>query len=399
MSSIRLRRLVLSTLSILMLSLHVVIAPSLASAADAADLKPKVAIFPLGGDAPADLREKVGFSLRSKVDRESTYEAISGIEMAEAVAMLGKPVTFATGDDAIDALVRPTGAEIAIWGDLSASGAGHVLAVKVFDFRALDPLPFEVRQQIDKPTDVRFVAEKILQHLAGVKRFEHPTEEAVSNDAASAALWQANPNLVVNGTFDETGHWERLYMAERHAVRISSAMPDQDKVVIYAMTDPDGTANKVLMMKLSRQAAENNGLAALSQPIAIAPDTRYRLQFRYQSTGPLVRVFVKGYTNVLDGKGGTVEREIYRRQVPPAGQTDGKWVTIVDDLNPQHVSQPVQHLRVDLYAYLHPGQVMFDDVMLKAVGQPTRKATDAAIDLPTTRAASGPSPGTPGEAR
>jgi hypothetical protein len=88
---------------------------------------------------------------------------------------------------------------------------------------------------------------------------------------------------------------------------------------------------------------------------------------------------VKGFTTAktIDGKLG--EREIYRRQVPPSEKTDGKWVTIVDELNPQHASAKVETLRIDLYAYLHPGVVEFDDVVLKAVGKQTRQMKDDAI--------------------
>jgi len=341
--------------------------------------KPKVAVFPIAGDADEKLRERVGFSLRSKLDREGTYEAVSGVEMTEA---LGKEkVDFSTATDSIEKIAQPLAADVGIWGDLS----GKTLKVKVFDFRQLDPLPFEIKQDINEPTDVRFVSEKVLEHLADVRKFTHMTEEAVAHDATADELWETNPNLVVNGDFTEPGKWERLYMSERHEIKTSSALPERDKIVIYSITDADGTPNNVLAMNLSRTAAENNGLAALSQAITVEPATRYRLQFRYNSAAPVLHVFVKGYTLVKDGQGGTVEREIYRRQVPVTGGTDGKWVTIVDDLNPQHVTFPVQLLRVDLYAYLQPGLVMFDDVVLKAVGGQTRKATDAAIDMPTTR--------------
>ena len=85
----------------------------------------------------------------------------------------------------------------------------------------------------------------------------------------------------------------------------------------------------------------------------------------------------------LEGK--LVEREIYGRQVPPTAGTDGEWVTIVDELNPQHPAYPVQYLKVDLYAYLQPGLVAFDDVVLKAVGEQTRVAKDKAIKAPATR--------------
>ena len=60
---------------------------------------------------------------------------------------------------------------------------------------------------------------------------------------------------------------------------------------------------------------------------------------------------------------------------------------VVDELNPQHVAFPVQTLKVDLYAYLSPGTVMFDDVVLKAVGEQMRDAKDKAIKVPVTRPA------------
>jgi hypothetical protein len=341
--------------------------------------KPKIAVFPIAGSDEATLRERAGFSLRAKIDREGHYEAISGIEMQEAAGESGEK--YDTDVLAVEKLAQPLDADVAIWGDLS----DKTLRIKIFDFRQLSPLPFELKQEIDQPTDLRFVSEKILEHLAGIKHFDHPTTDAVTDDESADRLWKENPNLVVNGDFSEAGHWERLYMAERNTIDFSNSLPDADQIVIYPAADDEGKSNKALAMTLSRTAAENNGLAALSEPISIQPDTRYRLQFRYKSDGPRLHVFVKGYTLVPDGKGGKIEREIYRRQVPPSGETAGEWKTIETDLNPQHTTFPVQQLRVDLYAYLHPGTVLFDDVMLKVVGKPTRKATDAALDRPATQ--------------
>jgi hypothetical protein len=76
-------------------------------------------------------------------------------------------------------------------------------------------------------------------------------------------------------------------------------------------------------------------------------------------------VFVKGYTG-----SGAGEREVYRRQVPPSGATDGKWQTVVCDLTPQGDGAAVQSVRVDLYVYFKEGLAMFGDVQLKAVGEP-----------------------------
>ncbi|MBV8781099.1 MAG: hypothetical protein JO353_06850 [Phycisphaerae bacterium] len=127
-------------------------------------------------------------------------------------------------------------------------------------------------------------------------------------------------------------------------------------------------------MNLSKDVAESNGLACISDSIPIEPKARYRLQFRYKSDGPTLHVFVKGYGTV-DGE----ERELYRRQVPPSGPTNGKWIVITDDLNPQHGHFAITTLRVDLYAYLKPGLVLFDEVVLKDVGVQTHLTNDEAV--------------------
>ncbi len=362
----------------------VILLPALAghARAEEAAAKPKVAIFPLAGDAKADLRDKVGFSLRSKLDRDGAYEVIDGYTLADAVAGRTEPVSLKTDLAEVRKLADSLEAEIFIWGELTNTANGATLKVRVFDILQLDPQPHEISRVIARPTDLRFISEEILQALPGVRRFEHPSEVAVHHDQTAEQLWQSNPNLVANGGFDEDGKWDFIYLSIKRPIKLEARLPAQDEAVI---TEIEG--NRVLAMRLSREAAESNGLAVLSQSIPIEPNTRYRLSFRYKSDGPRLHVFVKGYTLFDNIKGEKVEREIYRRQVPPSGKTDG-WVTIVDELNPQHVAFPVQTLKVDLYAYLQPGLVMFDDVVLKAVGKQTRQAKDTALDQPVTRPAS-----------
>jgi hypothetical protein len=235
---------------------------------------------------------------------------------------------------------------------------------------------------------MRFVTEAILQTLPGIGPFEHPNETAVVNDPQSQQLWAKNPNLVVNGNFAEPGHWDGIYESEKYPVEISDEPPAVDKINIYRLpADGPDKAHNVLAMRLSKDDAENNGLACLSDAISIQPATRYRISFRYKSDGPTLHVFVKGYTLAKNIAHKMVPREAYRRQVPPSGATGGKWTTVVCDLNPQNVGFPVQELRIDLYAYLYPGVVMFDDVVLKAVGTQTDVAKDDAIKPPVSRPA------------
>jgi len=347
------------------------------------ELKPVVGVFPLGGNAAPEQREKVGYSLRAKIDREGTYEVIDGPTMADLVGETA--FTFDTKQDDVEKFAKNGKADVMIWGELNKAADGMLLRVRVFDRRQLDPLPHRFEKAIHQPTDLRFVTEEIIQTLEDVKAFEHPSEVAVQNDETAEKLWASNPNLVVNGTFDAAANWQGIYQADKYVVKFTDAIPNVDQIAIYRMPVIGDHPNNVLAMNLSRQAAENNGLACLGDSIRIEPKTRYRLSFRYKSDGPRLHVFVKGYTMTKNLKGEIVERECYRRQVPPTGATDGEWVTIVDEMNPQHTAFPVQFLKVDLYAYLTPGVVMFDDIVLKAVGAQNRIAKDKAIKPPATR--------------
>jgi hypothetical protein len=333
--------------------------------------RPKVAVFPLGGSADQDLRDKVGFSLRAKLDREGTYEPIDGPSMNDLVAGRSAPISYQTKLDEVKSLAQDAQATVLIWGQLD----DKTLKLHVFDSRTPTTPPSNLEKHINAPTDLRFAIEEVLQTLPGIKPFEHPSEVSVQNDPASAAAWKANPNLVSHGDFEgdeASAQWNALLREQKYNPPFSKEMPDVDRVAI--VPDPDNPAGRVLAMNLSKDVAESNGLACISSPIPIEPGTRYRLQFRYKSDGPRLHVFVKGYATV-NGE----EREVYRRQVPPSGKTRGKWVTVVDDMNPQNGRVAVERLRVDLYTYLSPGTVMFDDVMLKAVGKLSHIAKDDAI--------------------
>jgi hypothetical protein len=339
--------------------------------ADDAD-KPKVAVFPLGGSADEGLRDKVGFSLRAKLDRNGTYEPIDGPTMKDLVAGRDAPITFDTKVDEIKSLVQDAGAVVLIWGQMDEK----TLKLHVYDARTTNP-PSNLEKKIDDPTDLRFAIEQVLETLPGIAPFEHPSEVSVQEDAASAAAWKANPNLLPYGNFagaDGSKLWFALLREEKYNPPFQQEMPDVDRVAIVPDPEASAAGGRVLAMNLSKDVAESTGLACISSAIPIQPATRYRMQYRYQSDGPTLHVFVKGYATV-NGE----EREVYRRQVPPSGATGGKWVTIVDDMNPQNGRVAVETLKVDLYAYLHSGTVMFGDVVLKAVGKPSHIAKDDAI--------------------
>jgi hypothetical protein len=347
--------------------------------ATTASAKPVVAVFPVGGDGEQALRERIAFALRQKLDREGTYKPLDQFTMQDISAEVGQAVTSATEAEILKRVVDQE-ADVLIWGDLMRQGGHQVLNLRILDLRQRNVEPQVYRYPIEAPTDARFAVEQAAEMLPGVKPFVHPNEEPVHRDEQSEQLWDSNPNLVPDGDFSQTGDWRAIFEAEKYPPPVSPNPAPVDKLVILQQGE-----DQFLQMNMSRYAAENNGLACLSGVIPIEPDTRYRVAFRYRSNKPVARVFVKGYTMHTDLTGAKVEREIYRRQIEPVGDTRGQWVTIEHDLNPQHRTFPVQHLRVDLYAYLHPGIIEFDDVVLKAVGKPTHKAQDEALKLPTTR--------------
>ena len=349
--------------------------------------KPKAAVFPLSGNASQDARDKIGFSLRTKLDRDGHFEPIDGPTMAELAG--DKPVELSARVEDLTAMAREELPVILIWGELNTNGDGFKLRINTRDLRQVNGSVQHIDKTLGQPTDLRFAMEEVLQTIADVKKFDHPIEESVLNDPKSLELWGKNPNLVADGDFAKSGPWTALLRSEKYPAPFSDELPEPDKVVI--LRDSNGAKtpttqsvvdHHVLAMNLSKDVAESNGLACLSDAIAIEPNTRYRLQFRYKSDGPSLHVFVKGYIKKKDISGTIADLQSYECQVPPSGPTKGKWETVICDVNPQNVSGTPKFLKIDLYAYLTPGRVMFDDIQLKAVGRQTRHAVDDAIKPP-----------------
>lgn len=354
---------------------------------------PVVAIFLLGGDAPADVREQAGFSLRMKLKRDGHYSVIDGPTMEDAAS--GVAVDAGTDVTAVRKLAAELSPAVIVWGEVDAGAAGPKLVLNLLDLRAPGAAPRRFERVLAQPTDLRFAVEDALRLLPGVGPFERVSEQAFSDDPASAARFARNPNLLSDGNFSSGARWRVLLRREMYAPMVSVMLPGKDAARIVptpagfgeagaadgarpAAAEPragaTGAGARVLAMRLSNGVAQNNGLACLSPPATVVAGMRYRLAFRYWSDGPFQHVLVKGYSGP---PGGPDEREVYRRQVPPSGPTGGKWQTVVCDLTPQSQGPAVQRVRVDLYAYVAPGLIEFGDVQLKAIG-------DAAAQPATT---------------
>ena len=88
----------------------------LALSATAAADKPRVAVFPLAGTAPAAQREQVGFSIRAKLDRDGHYDPIDGPTMDDLAA--GRTPPLETSPEELKALAKSESPAVLIWGEV-----------------------------------------------------------------------------------------------------------------------------------------------------------------------------------------------------------------------------------------------------------------------------------------
>ena len=128
---------------------------------------------------------------------------------------------------------------------------------------------------------------------------------------------------------------------------------------------------------LNKEVAENNGLACESTWIPVEQGKKYRFAVNYHSTGPTARIFLKGFAFKPDQFGDkndpeAVRREFYRKfrccRVPrmPAGRPL-RWISTPS--TGQINRSRIEWLRVDLFIYLKPGDVFFDDVVVKKLDE------------------------------
>ena len=146
--------------------------------------------------------------------------------------------------------------------------------------------------------------------------------------------------------------------------------------------------NKVIRFTLDREVAENEGLMYYSEPFPIEEGATYRFQCRWRSDGPTLKVFIKCYDEDETGR----RREVYRSQQNlkaesentrntegdspifaerKSGQSPNTWNTQTEDFTPHHTKYSPKWGRVMLYAYLSPGAVEFDDVVVKQIVPPS----------------------------
>jgi len=248
-------------------------------------------------------------------------------------------------------------AQIGIWGSVErAPGTEseiYDLAIRCVDFSAR-PQPkviYESKVRTRSASEIPHVyVKQMLDALYGRKPGAPPAPDLIAEKN-----WKNGANLVV-GDFQRGAGGVPKGWAPR------AGQQREPLGGLVRWTPETGTpGNKVIRFTLDRRVAENEGVMYYSDYFPVEEGAKYRFQCRWRSSGPDVKIFVKCYDAVSES---SQRREVYRNQQNLKGPRN-TWNTQTEDFTPKHTKYTPRWGRVMLYAYLAPGVVEFDDVMVK----------------------------------
>ncbi len=361
----------------------------------AADPSPKVqktvAVLPFiyTTDAEQKLAERMRFAVGAKLSRDGAYDRMDKVQVDEALSALQIPwSTEMPAEEEIAKAITTLGTDETITGFIRDRKL--TLNLYVGD-KLTKTSTIEIPGDVDSP---KLAVEHILTDLMGVK-FQHIRQvECDHSHPEIEKLWQQRPNLAPDPSFEQAAasdphvatNWSVILGAKEYHPPLISAVDaaelSENQVAIVPKSVATGDASAqgdCLMMRMSENIAENNGLACISTWIPAEDSKMYRFACQYHSTGPSLHLFLNGYAFRPDQFGDkkdpeAVRRQAYRYQVVPRGKTNG-WKLVEADLTPS--AQPnklkpedtlkIQWIRLDLYIYLKAGDVFFDDITLKKI--------------------------------
>jgi hypothetical protein len=359
--------------------------------------KPTLAVLPFVGGSSAEkaLAERMRFAVSQKLSTDANavteggpYDRLDNVQVDNVVSAL--QLSFASPDKLPDEgelqqLLASLGTDYTIAGSVK----GRQLSLTLYQGTAVAKrATADIPPGTDSP---KLAVEKVLTELTGTA-FAHIREvEADHSNPAVERRFAERPNLVPDPAFELAAKdpkkaatkWQAILGPDAYPpplLTLEQARvlgPDRVAVVPRAATglaeDGKGGGN-VLLLRMSKKVAENNGLACETTWIPMKHGKKYRFTVRYHSTGPTLHLFLKGFGEKADQYSSasnpeSMRREFYRAQVVPREKNAG-WELIEMDFTPSTVkaSDPkIQWMRLDLYVYLHPGDVFFDDVTLKEI--------------------------------
>lgn len=263
------------------------------------------------------------------------------------------------------------GGQIGIWGSVErAAGAesdAYDLVIRCVDFSTSEPKVLsDIRTRTKTVSEIPHVhVKQTLDALHG----RQPSGPTAPN-ALAEENWQKNTSLVV-GDFEQIAGgapkgWEKVCGQQREPLGR----------LVQCVAEEENSGSHVLHFTLDRNVAENEGVMYYSEPFPVEEGATYRFQCRWRAKGPAVKVFVKctdaektAYRGASDDSKGKEPREVYRSQqnVSEGPVDTWSWRTHTEDFTPRHVKYSPKWGRVMLYAYLSPGAVEFDDVVVKQI--------------------------------
>ena len=366
--------------------------------------KPKIAVLPFIGadDKEKKLADRMRFAVAQKLSNDvnggGTFDRMDSVAVDNTISALQIPWQGNNGalpaDEDIQKVLETLDTQQAYLGTIK----GRTLTVRLYEGTKLTKT-----ESVEIPSDKespKLAVESIITKLTGGK-FTHIREvECDHSDPKVEARFAKAVNLAPDPGFEEAlssdkkiaSKWGAILGADRYPppsiTAAEAAALGEDRVAIVPKSvagDPAAKDGHCLMMRMSRNVAENNGLACESIWIPVEHGKTYRFTCMYHSTGPVPRLFLKGFALKGDQFGDksdpeSVRREFYRAQILPRKKND-KFELIEMDFTPsvvtpdkgdggsKAVGMKIEWLRVDLYIYLQPGDVFFDDIVVKKISE------------------------------
>jgi hypothetical protein len=302
-------------------------------------------------------------------------------------------------------------AHIGIWGSVERAPGEeneiYDIAIKCVDF-SVKPNPKVIYDVKARTKSVAEIPHLYVKNMLDAL-YERKADGAPALDSVAEDNWKKHPNLVIGdfqrGSGGVPKGWEKVCGQQREPF---------GRLVSW-IAEEGNPGNKVIRFTLDRNVAENEGLMYYSEYFPVEEGAKYRFQCRWRAKGPSVKVFIKCYDEQgsqyrtdsdKHGKGvsngrklgkddyiseSAQRREVYRSQENlSSGPVDTwTWKTHTEDFTPRHVKYSPKWGRIMLYAYIVPGIVEFDDVVIKQIVAPPtnqppkirRHSTDTKITI------------------
>jgi hypothetical protein len=192
-------------------------------------------------------------------------------------------------------------------------------------------------------------------YAAWAQQTAHPTSRPASAPA----------NLLPNGDFE---HADR---AAKLPAGWTTEHPDHVRLVI----DPQGRG-RVVEMTGDKKLMGGYGVDLLSGEIPVEPGRRYRCTGYTRSTGPNMKVFVRGFATVtrrVHGETQTFDDAVYTMRKDIGRTAEWQPFQLDFEIRPAAVASSqytVKYVRIKLWAYWPAGTCWFDDIRFEEAPTP-----------------------------